>query len=248
MNQTRKIARRDAAELMIALEKGRRIERRHAERIIEGNTEPLRAIAHRLVHGQVRTSECSVLKLQASVPARDRAALQFETIRPSRRCRHGVGNQHHAVVGLRRQRHLEGSIMHMLAVGDNPERFPLSTARLRSWANYVDERAHSAERGSVLSDIISQLEGLLANARNSKDAADKVLRAAPQWSARVEQAFGKVHKERRSKGEHWLLKVCRSEVADPTQVVAEYAADFLVGMRLDVAIPHQVTLAANKNS
>ncbi len=99
MNQTRKIAGRDAAELVIALQKSRRIERGHAERILEGNAEPLHAVAHRLVHGEVGTGKCSVLELQTSIPARDRAALQFEMIGTAGRCRHGIGNQHHAVVG-----------------------------------------------------------------------------------------------------------------------------------------------------
>ena len=69
MHEARKIAGRDAAKFVIAPQKRRGIQRRHAQGIFEADAEPLHAIAHRLIHGQIGAGKRSILELQPAIHA-----------------------------------------------------------------------------------------------------------------------------------------------------------------------------------
>ena len=91
MHKARQMARRDAAKVVVAPEKGRRNARGHRERVAEVEPDDVDDITHRFVHGQHGARERAIVEPQVSVGARDTAALQVEMIGPAGRRRHRIG-------------------------------------------------------------------------------------------------------------------------------------------------------------
>src|SRR3954452_22965846 len=76
MHKAREMARPDAAKIVVSPKKSCRNARGHRERDAEIDPDDFDAVTHRLVNGQNRARQRSIVEPQAAIRAGDAAALQ----------------------------------------------------------------------------------------------------------------------------------------------------------------------------